>query len=144
MKVRHIAVPFMVAVSSVIASLTIGAQDKSMVKVPDGLGFSDFKGYENWQTIAPSETEDGIKSILGNPVMMKAYADGFPVNGKTVPDGAMMTKIDWVPKVNTESPYFVKIPDTLSSVSFMLKDSKKFSNTGGWAWAQFKYDAASR
>jgi hypothetical protein len=27
----------------------ISAQDKYTVKVPDGLAFSEFKGYEDWQ-----------------------------------------------------------------------------------------------
>jgi hypothetical protein len=25
----------------------------------------------------------------------------------------------------------------------MLRDSKRFPDSGGWGWAQFKYDAAS-
>jgi Cytochrome P460 len=42
------------------------------------------------------------------------------------------------------SPYFVEVPDTLKSLSFIEKDSKRFPNTHGWAFAQFGYDAASR
>lgn len=52
------------------------------------------KGYEGWQVIAPSQTEDGLKAILGNPAMIQTYKDGFPDNGRAVPDGAMMAKID--------------------------------------------------
>jgi Cytochrome P460 len=26
---------------------------------------------------------------------------------------------------------------------FMVKDSKRFADSGGWGWAAFKYDAAS-
>jgi Cytochrome P460 len=40
-------------------------------------------------------------------------------------------------------PYFVMVPDTLKSVSFIEKDSKRFPDTMGWAYAQFLYDAAS-
>jgi hypothetical protein len=32
-----------------LAGAGLTAQDKNMVKVPDGLGFADFKGYEDWQ-----------------------------------------------------------------------------------------------
>lgn len=35
------------------------------------------------------------------------------------------------------------MPDSLHDVDFMEKDSKKFSNSGGWGYAQFNYDAAS-
>jgi hypothetical protein len=46
-------------------------------------------------------------------------------------------------KKNPESPYFVMVPDTLKSVSFIEKDSKRFPETSGWGYAQFLYDAAS-
>ena len=35
------------------------------------------------------------------------------------------------------SPYFVMVPDTLKSVSFIEKDIKRFPDTHGWAYAQF-------
>jgi hypothetical protein len=132
-----------VAASVFVASVILTAQDKSTVKVPDGLALSAVKGYEGWQVIAPSETDKGTKAILGNEIMMKAFADGIPVNGKTVPDGAMMAKIEWTKKSDTESPYAVTVPDSLKSLSFMVKDAKRYADTGGWAWAQFTYDAAS-
>jgi hypothetical protein len=28
-------------------------------------------------------------------------------------------------------------------VGFMVKDSQRFADTGGWGWAQFNYDPAS-
>jgi len=52
-------------------------------------------------------------------------------------------KIEWAPKKNAESPYFVMVPDALKSVSFIEKDSRRFPKTSGWAYAQFVYDAAS-
>ncbi|MGH6848071.1 MAG: cytochrome P460 family protein [Methylocella sp.] len=48
-----------------------------------------------------------------------------------------------IPKKNPESPYCVMVPDTLKSVSFIEKDSKRFPDTSGWGYAQFLYDAAS-
>jgi hypothetical protein len=35
------------------------------------------------------------------------------------------------------------VPDTLKSVSFIEKDTNRFPDTSGWAYAQFLYDAAS-
>ena len=35
---------------AVIGSWVISAQDKYTVKVPGGLAFSEFRGYEGWQT----------------------------------------------------------------------------------------------
>lgn len=140
---RHFVTLLMTgAVSVFLITIVLAAQNNS-VKVPDGLALSDFQGYEGWQAIAPSYTDHGTKVILGNPIMMKAYADGIPDNGKVVPDGAMIAKIEWTQKKDTKSPYDVTVPDTLKSLSYMLKDSKRFAATGGWAWAQFTYDPAS-
>jgi hypothetical protein len=55
----------------------------------------------------------------------------------------MMAKIAWKPKQSEESPFAVSIPDTLKSVGFMVKDSQRFADSGGWGWAEFKYDPAS-
>jgi hypothetical protein len=129
--------------AAVLASMALAAQDKHSLKVPNGLAFSEFRGYENWQDVAVSQTENGIKVILANPAMMKAYRSGTPGNGKPFPDGSKVAKIEWTSKKSAESPYFVMVPDTLKSVSFIEKDIKRFPDTHGWAYAQFVYDAAS-
>ena len=49
----------------------MSAQDKYTVKVPGGLAFSDFKGYEGWQAIAISRNDRVVAVILGNPVMIE-------------------------------------------------------------------------
>src|SRR5262249_45314936 len=143
MKREHIAAMMTLAASVLVVSVALTAQAPSTAKVPNGLAIADFKGYDTWQTIAPSATPEELKSILGNPVMIQAFKAGIPGNGKPVPDGAMMTKIDWVKHPNTDSPYPVDVPNTLKSVSFMLKDSKRFAESGGWGYAQFMYDAKS-
>ncbi len=134
---RHIAVSALVAVSTFAVSLTLAAQDRFSLKVPNGLAFSEFKGYDAWQTIAPSQTDDGLKAILGNSAMIAAYGAGIPANGKAVPDGAMMAKLEWTKKSDADSPYAVMIPDNLKSASFMVKDAKRFAASGGWGYAQF-------
>ena len=120
----------------------ISAQDKYTVKVPGGLAFSDFRGYEAWQTIAVSRNESVMAVILGNPAMINAYQAGIPGNGKPFPDGAKMAKIHWTPKPN-EFFKDATVPDKLLNVDFMVKDSKRFAEGGGWGYAVFDYDAAS-
>ena len=73
------------------------AQHKYTVKVPGGLAFSEFRGYEAWQAISISRNEKVVAVILGNPVMIDAYRAGIPENGKPVPDGAKMAKVHWIP-----------------------------------------------
>src|SRR3954471_9623764 len=120
----------------------ISAQDKYTVQVPEGLAFSEFRGFEDWATVAVSQTGDLIEVIVGNPAIIDAYRSGIPGNGKPFPDGAKMAKIHWNAKKSEEAPSPTTIPGTLHDVDFMVKGSKRFPNTGGWGYAQFNYDNA--
>jgi hypothetical protein len=130
---------------TVLIGLTLWAQqDRYTLKVPAGLAFAEFKGYDTWQDVSVSETEGSVKAILANPTMIKAYKEGIPDNGKPFPEGSKTVKIEWVKKKNPLSPYFVEVPETLKSVSFIEKNSKRFPNTHGWAYAKFEYDVDSK
>jgi hypothetical protein len=124
-------------------------QDKYTLKVPGGIAFSDFKGYEDWQPVAPSLTDAAnvIRLIVANPVMIDAYKEGVPGNGKPFPDGSKIAKIEWRPKKLTGPPFSASTPDTvpgeLAVVELIEKDSKRFSDTHGWGYGMFDYDAAS-
>ena len=87
-----------VSIVALAAGVAISAQDKYTVKVPNGLAFSEFRGYEDWSVIAISENGGMIAVIMGNPAMIDAYKEGVPDNGKPFPDGAKMAKIHWNPK----------------------------------------------
>src|SRR5262245_22125684 len=115
---------------TVLGGWVMSAQDKYSVKVPGGLAFAEFKGYESWQTIAISRNEQVMAVILGNPAMIEAYQAGIPANGKPVPDGARMAKIHWVPKPHEFFPD-ATVPGKLLNVDFMVKDSKRFADSGG-------------
>jgi hypothetical protein len=144
MAYRRIAT-LVAALSFGLASAMLAAQSENLftLKTPNGIALSEFKGYDTWQAIAPSQPADGIKVIVGNPSMIKAYADGFPGNDRTVPDGAMMAKIAWSTKANPLQPSGARVPDALKRVQFMVKDAKRFPDTDGWGYADVMYDAAS-
>jgi hypothetical protein len=133
---------FVGVVIFVAAALALAAGDKYTLKVPGGLAFSEFKGYEAWQAISMSRNEKVVAMTLGNSVMIGAYKAGFPGNGKPVPDGAKMAKIHWTAKPN-EFFKEATVPGKLVNVDLMLKDSKRFADSGGWGYAVFDYDAAS-
>jgi hypothetical protein len=75
--------------------------------------------------------------------MIAAYKDGVPSNGKPFPDGAKMAKIHWNQKKSAEAPAPTLVPDTLHDIDFMVRDSKRFADSGNWGYAQFNYDTAS-
>jgi hypothetical protein len=121
----------------------ISTQDKYALKIPNGLAFSEFRGYEGWPVIAISHNGDKLAAILGNPVMINAYKAGIPGNGKPFPDGAKMVKVHWNAKVNAGEPGAPTVPGTQHDVDLMVKDSKRFADSGGWGYGAFEYDAAS-
>jgi len=127
----------------VLGGSIFAAQNKYTLRVPNGLAFSDFKGYENWEVVAVSQTEALLKVMVANPTMIDAYRAGVPGNGKPFPDGSKIAKIEWKPKKNTEAPFDVKVPDTLQDVFFIEKNKKKYPATKGWAYAAFDYDPTS-
>jgi hypothetical protein len=116
-------------------------QDRYALKL-GALSFGDFKGYENWRVVAVSKTPTQMKVIVANDVMMAAYRQGLPADGKTFPEGSKIVKIEWGVKKNPESPYEVEVPDTLQAVATIEKDSKRFPDTHGWAYGNFNYNAA--
>jgi hypothetical protein len=132
-----------VTIAVLAAGVAISAQDKYTLTVPGGLAFSEFRGYETWPVIAVSDNEGKFAVILGNPAMIDAYQQGVPGNGKPFPDGAKMAKIHWIPKTQDTYPGQPRVPGTQHDVDFMVKDSKRFADSGGWGWAAFAYDAAS-
>jgi Cytochrome P460 len=143
MKLSHARLAVFVGLGlSAVAVSVLATQDKYTLKVPGGLAFSEFRGYEAWQTISVSRNEKAVAVILGNPMMIDAYRAGFPGNGKAAPNGAKIAKVHWAPRPN-EFFKDATVPGALENVDFMVKDSRRFADSGGWGYAVFDYDAAS-
>ena len=131
------------ALLAVLAGAAISAPDRYTLQVPGGLAFAEFRGYEGWQVINLSQSEHLLAAILGNPAMIDAYQAGIPGNGKPFPDGAKMAKIHWKPKASEDAPGPTTVAGALHDVDFMVKDSARFADSGGWGYGAFKYDAAA-
>ena len=132
-----------VVLPSLLAGMALAAQDRYTLQVPGGLAFADFRGYEDWQVVSVSHNGDKLATILGNPALIEAYRAGIPGNGKPFPDGARFAKIHWTAKKDESQPGEPLVPGPLHDIDFMVKDSKKFADSGGWGYAQFEYDPAS-
>src|SRR5260370_28202193 len=94
-RIPSLVIVIIAVVLAVLGGRAIPAQDKYTVQTPNGLAFSEFRGYEDWQVVAVSHTEDPavIKVEVANPVMIAAYRARIPGNGKTFPDDSMIAKI---------------------------------------------------
>jgi cytochrome P460 len=128
---------------SVLVAQVIAAPDKYTLRVPNGLAFSDFRAYENWQVVAVSQTENLLKVMVADPTMIDADRAGVPGNGKPFRRWPKIAKIEWKPKKSTEAPFSVRVPDVLQDIFLIDKDNTRFTGTKGLEYAAFEYDPAS-
>jgi hypothetical protein len=119
------------------------APDRYALVSPGGVAFGDFRGYEDWAVVSSARTDEVLKVIVANPVMIEAYRAGVPGNGRPFPDGSRIVKLQWSPKKSTEAPFDVSVPDVFKQAFVMEKDSGRFPDSGGWGYALFNYDAPS-
>jgi hypothetical protein len=99
-------------------------------------------GYRDWKLISVAHEEgklNDLRAILGNEVAIEAYREGKLV----FPDGTIIARLAWsyVPSEENNKAFgrpqsFVAGPPK-NGVQFMVKDSKKYADTGGWGFAQF-------
>ena len=147
MRLNRFVIVTATAVLGVLGGAILCAQDQDKEKYslisPDGVAFSDFRGYEDWSLVSSARTEEVLKVIVANPAMIKAYKTGSAGNGHFFPEGSRIVKLQWKPKKSTEAPFVVDVPDVFKQAFVMEKDSKRFPKTGGWGYAVFNYDAAS-
>ena len=135
-----IAVAAVVVTALPTSKLSAQDKDKYTRQVPGGLAFAEFKGYESWEVISVSNGAPGILAVIvGNPAMIAAYKAGYPGNGKPWPDGSRMVKVHYNTK-KLETFTASTVAGSLHDVDFMVKDSKRFADSGGWGWAAFAYD----
>src|SRR5260221_2024986 len=104
-KTQITAIAFAAVVLTILGGMALAQQDKYTLKVPGGLAFSEFRGYEGWQGVATSQSANLrlVAMILANPEMIEAYLAGIPGNGRSLPRRAQMSKIHWSPQMH---PYF--------------------------------------
>jgi hypothetical protein len=140
---RKLTIAVATAVAAILGGAAAYAQEKYSLQSPAGIAFSDFKGYEDWAMVSSARTDEVLKVIVANPLMIEAFKAGVPGNGQPFPDGAKIAKLQWKPKKSTEAPFAVDVPDVFSQAFVMEKDAKRFPNSGGWGYALFNYDPAS-
>lgn len=103
------------------------------IAVPDG--------YRGWQLISVAHEEGNLNDIraqLGNEVAMAAYQQGT----RPFPDGTVIAALHWeYLSSQTNNQVFGRaqsfVAGAAKNVQFMVKDSKKYADTGGWGFADF-------
>lgn len=93
------------------------------------------EGFVRWPVIASSYRADNgtLRVILGNKIAMVAVDEG---NTLKWPDGTILVKIVWK-SVLHEKWKSASVPGEFVHSEFMIKDSKKYPETGGWGFARW-------
>jgi hypothetical protein len=109
-------------------------------------------GYRDWKLIAvdnllvPGKTEQ-LRAQLGNDIAIKAFKEGT----LPFPDGSIIAAIHWtrVPAEANDKVLNSEFPGAQSfvvghtlNIQLMVKDSKKYAETGGWGFADFTGEKA--
>jgi len=98
-------------------------------------------GYRDWQLISVIHEEgdfNQLRAALGNDIAIKAYREGkLPF-----PDGSIIVALHWkrTPS-DDDNKVFGKVQAFVAgspvNIQVMVKDSKKYSATGGWGFGDF-------
>lgn len=98
-------------------------------------------GYRDWRFISAAHEGGNLNSIaavLGNDVAIKAFREGT----LPFPDGTIIASLHYHDVSSEENNKIFgreqsHVPGAPSNVQFMIKDSKKYSATGGWGFGHF-------
>ena len=91
--------------------------------------------YRQWELIAPAleaDPLDELRAVLGNRTAIAAYRAGT----LPFPDGTILVKLAWKRTQSSEFPP-ASVPGVATTVQVMVKDSRRYSATGGWGFGRF-------
>jgi hypothetical protein len=98
-------------------------------------------GYRDWKLISVAHeagTLNDFRAVLGNDEAVNAFRQ----NKLPFPDGAIIARLAWKYVESAENnKVFGReqsfVAGTPTNVQFLVKDSKKYTSTSGWGYAQF-------
>ncbi|MFA5984893.1 MAG: cytochrome P460 family protein [Methylococcaceae bacterium] len=127
MTITRFSLVFLIAYGSL-------AMAQPVAPAPNGIEFPT--GYSHWQSIALSHRtdKDSIRAILGNDIAVKAARTGAT---KPWPEGTILAKVSWQQRNDENWPEAV-VPGQFTQMEIMLKNAKKYTETGGWGFARWR------
>lgn len=140
----------MLALAGTAACWPTRASEESRGEAVPIFGIAMPADYRDWRliTVAREESLGDIRAVLGNDKAIEAYR----AHELRFPDGTVIARLAWehLPSEENERAFSSVMPPPPSGrhgsfvaghpkngVQFMLKDSVKFTSTGGWGYAHF-------
>ncbi len=96
----------------------------------------EYADYQHWQLLSVSHRLDKktLRAILGNATAIEA-SHKTPL--KSWPDGSILAKMAWHETTHPNWPQAI-VPAKLEKAEAMIKDSKKYADTGGWGFGYWE------
>lgn len=128
---RKLSVRFGVLIGAVLVAMP--AWGDEVPPAPNGISFPD--GYRDWRLIATSHRTDNntLRAVLGNDVAIQAARDG---QTNPWPDGTVLAKLVFK-DAQHEQWQAATVPGHFVHAEFMVKDARKYEDTGGWGFARW-------
>ncbi len=127
--------PMVWVLAAVVSALTIATADAE-APPPAAAEKPVYGKYKDWQLLGVSHRLDKkfVRAIVGNDVAIDAAR-----SGKTMPwpDGAIIAKLSWKEQTHPNWPQAI-VPGEFVGAEAMIKDSKKFPETGGWGFGRWE------
>ena len=88
--------------------------------------------YRDWRVLGVSLRHDksSMRAIVGNDIAINAARAG---KTKPWPDGSIIAKIKWAERKHPNWEQ-ASVPGEFTAAEAMVKDSKKYAETGGWGF----------
>jgi hypothetical protein len=137
MKWLTACLPCLVAASVVVAAAQPVSEGVGVRAASPIFGVWIPDGYRRWEMVAPAHETDPLNElrvVLGNAPAMAAYQE----QTLPFPDGAVLVKLAWRRVQSDEFPPAF-VPGAPTTVQVMVKDSRRYAETGGWGFGRF-YD----
>jgi hypothetical protein len=145
---RYVLVPVAVAVLAGIVAYLAPAFSQAGGEASPIYGIRIPPGYRDWRLIAVTRLEGAklkqVRAQFGNDIAIKAFRAGkLPF-----PDGAIIAAQHWQEVSSDENNKVIAagfpeaglqsfVAGSPVNVQIMVKDSKKYTATGGWGFADF-------
>jgi hypothetical protein len=126
---RQLSVPFVAF--GLISLAALGYSSARELASPI-FGITIPTGYRAWQLVSVHATQGQLKSIWGNSTAIAAYRDA----ALPFPDGTVLVKQTWHAVSLNSSPSAL-VPGAPVHLQVMIKNSKKWPNTGGWGFGEW-------
>lgn len=131
--------------SAFAQSATQGRPEAGIVASPI-YGVTIPEGYRDWKVISVSRLEGKLNQLrveLGNDIAIKAFQE----EKRPFPDGAIVAALHWNSQSSEDNDKVFAaagsgvqsfVAGSPANVQFMVKNSRKYAETDGWGFADFK------